>query len=199
MVHGLSQLMPVEQPVVAFASAAAFRKWLARHHADHPGIWLKIAKKASGIPTVTYAEALDEALCFGWIDGQKARGDHAHWRQRFTPRSRRSRWSRINRDKAEKLIAAGRMRPAGLAEIERARADGRWDAAYEGQRAAVVPDDLQRELQADPVAAAAFEALDARNRYAITWRLNDAKRPETRARRLAQYLDMLRRGERLHS
>jgi uncharacterized protein YdeI (YjbR/CyaY-like superfamily) len=184
---------------VRFADAAEFEAWLEDNHEHHRGVWLEIAKKGSSEPTVTYPEAIEIALCFGWIDGQKARGDDAHWRQRFTPRSRRSRWSRINRDKAKQLIAAGRMRPAGLAEIERARADGRWDAAYDGQRTAVVPDDLQRELQADPVAAAAFAALDARNRYAITWRLNDAKRPETRARRLAQYLDMLRRGERLHS
>jgi uncharacterized protein YdeI (YjbR/CyaY-like superfamily) len=190
---------PSADTVVRFADAAEFEAWLEDNHEHHRGVWLEIAKKGSSEPTVTYPEAIEIALCFGWIDGQKARGDHAHWRQRFTPRSRRSRWSRVNRDKAEELIAAGRMRPAGLAEVERARADGRWDAAYDGQRAAVVPDDLQRELQADPVAATAFEALDARNRYAITWRLNDAKRPETRARRLAKYLDMLRRGERLHS
>jgi len=122
----------------------------------------------------------------------------ARCRQRFTPRSSRSRWSRINRDKAEQLIAAGRMRPPGLAEVERARADGRWDNAYEGARTAAIPADLQRELDADPIAAAAFAGLDSRNRYAIIWRLNDAKRPETRARRLADYLAMLRRGERLH-
>jgi uncharacterized protein YdeI (YjbR/CyaY-like superfamily) len=190
---------PSEDAGVRFADAAAFEAWLEDNHEHHRGVWLEIAKKGSSQATVSYPEAIEIALCFGWIDGQKARGDDAYWRQRFTPRSRRSRWSRVNRDKAEQLIAAGRMRPAGLAEVERARADGRWDAAYAGQRAAVVPDDLQRELQADPVAAAAFAALDARNRYAIIWRLNDAKRPETRARRLANYLDMLRRGERLHS
>jgi hypothetical protein len=121
---------------VRFADAAEFEAWLEDNHEHHRGIWLEIAKKGSSEPTVTYPEAIEIALCFGWIDGQKARGDHAHWRQRFTPRSRRSRWSRVNRDKAEELIAAGRMRPAGLAEVERARADGRWDAAYDGQRAA---------------------------------------------------------------
>ena len=157
-----------------------------------------IAKRGSTDPTVTYSEAIETALSFGWIDGQKARGDDEHWLQRFTPRSDRSRWSRINRDKAEQLIAAGRMRPPGLTEVERAQADGRWDAAYEGQRTARIPNDLQRALDADVAAAAAFANLDARNRYSIIWRLNDAKRPETRARRLATYLDMLRRGGRLH-
>jgi uncharacterized protein YdeI (YjbR/CyaY-like superfamily) len=183
----------------SFATATDFETWLDAHHDGHPGIWLKIAKKGSSSRSVTYAEAIEVALCFGWIDGQKARCDDDHWLQRFTPRSSRSRWSKINRDKAERLIAAGRMRAAGLAEIQRAQADGRWAAAYEGQRAASVPDDLQRELDRDPTAAAAFAELDARNRYAIIWRLNDAKRPDTRARRMAKYLDMLRRGERIHS
>ena len=184
--------------LLRFATQADFEAWLADNHARSAGVWLEIAKKNSPDPTVTYAEAIESALCFGWIDGQKRGGDDEHWLQRFTPRSSRSRWSRINRDKAAQLIASGRMRPPGLAEVERARADGRWEAAYEGQRTASVPDDLQRELDADPAAAAAFADLDSRNRYAIIWRLNDAKRPETRARRLTKYLDMLRRGERLH-
>jgi uncharacterized protein YdeI (YjbR/CyaY-like superfamily) len=184
--------------VLRFATHADFEAWLADNHARSAGVWLEIAKKNSPDPTVTYAEAIESALCFGWIDGQKGGGNDEHWLQRFTPRSSRSRWSRINRDKAAELIASGRMRPPGLAEVERARADGRWEAAYEGQRTASVPDDLQRELDADPAAAAAFADLDSRNRYAIIWRLNDAKRPETRARRLTKYLDMLRRGERLH-
>ena len=184
--------------VLRFATHADFEAWLADNHARSAGVWLEIAKKNSPDPTVTYAEAIESALSFGWIDGQKGAGNDEHWLQRFTPRSSRSRWSRINRDKAAQLIASGRMRPPGLAEVERARADGRWEAAYEGQRTASVPDDLQRELDADPAAAAAFADLDSRNRYAIIWRLNDAKRPETRARRLTKYLDMLRRGERLH-
>jgi uncharacterized protein YdeI (YjbR/CyaY-like superfamily) len=184
--------------VLRFATQADFEAWLADHHAESGGIWLEIGKKGATDPTLTYAEAIEAALCFGWIDGQKGRGDDAHWRQRFSPRSSRSRWSQINRDKAEQLIAAGRMRPSGQAEIDRARADGRWDAAYAGQGTATVPDDLQRALDADPRVAAAFADLDARNRYSIIWRLNDAKRPETRARRLTKYLDMLRRGERLH-
>ncbi|HET7589445.1 MAG TPA: YdeI/OmpD-associated family protein [Solirubrobacterales bacterium] len=186
-----------EEPVLRFAGQPDFEAWLEENHAGG-GVWLAIAKAGSARPTVSYAEAIEVALCFGWIDGQKRRGDEEHWLQRFTPRSSRSRWSRINRDKAEGLIDSGRMRPAGLAEVERARADGRWDAAYEGQRKAKVPDDLQQELDRDPRTAAAFDGLDSRNRYAIIWRLNDAKRPETRARRLRKYVEMLRRGETLH-
>jgi uncharacterized protein YdeI (YjbR/CyaY-like superfamily) len=188
----------VSDDVLRFATQASFEAWLEEHHASSPGIWLQIARKNATAPTVTYAEAIEAALCFGWIDGQKKRGDDAHWLQRFTPRSKRSRWSQINRDKAEQLIAAGRMRASGQAEVDRARADGRWDAAYAGPGTATVPEDLQRALDADPHIAAAFAELDSRNRYAIIWRLNDAKRPETRERRLAKYLDMLRRGERLH-
>jgi uncharacterized protein YdeI (YjbR/CyaY-like superfamily) len=184
--------------IVEFASAAEFAAWLEASHASGGGIWLKIAKRSADRPSITYAEALDVALCYGWIDGQKAADDHDHWLQRFTRRTRRSKWSRINREKAERLIAEGRMRPAGLAEIALARDDGRWDSAYAGQRAATVPDELQRELDADPHAAAAFSQLDAQNRYSIIWRINDAKRPETRARRVAKYLEMLRRGERIH-
>jgi uncharacterized protein YdeI (YjbR/CyaY-like superfamily) len=186
-------------PVKQFRSAAEFETWLEANHEGCPGIWLKLAKAGSKGPSLTYAEALEVALCFGWIDGQKARHDERHWLQRFTPRSVRSRWSKTNREKAEQLTAAGRMRPAGLAQVERARADGRWDAAYAGQRNAAVPEDLQRELDSDPQAAASFNQLDAHNRYAIIWRINDAKRPETRTRRIAKYLDMLRRGERLHN
>ncbi|MGH2878151.1 MAG: YdeI/OmpD-associated family protein [Solirubrobacteraceae bacterium] len=184
--------------VLRCPTAADFEVWLDANHDRHPGIWLEIAKKDSHDRSVTYAEAVELALCFGWIDGQKRRGEDEHWLQRFTPRSSRARWSRINRDKARKLIAAGRMRPAGLAEIDRARADGRWAAAYNGQSRAAVPDDLQRELDGDPQARAAFADLDAKNRYSIIFRINDAKRPETRARRIAKYLDMLRRGERIH-
>jgi uncharacterized protein YdeI (YjbR/CyaY-like superfamily) len=183
--------------MLRFATAGDFEAWLDAHQDRPEGLWLVIARTSSPSATVSYPEAIEIALCFGWIDGQKARGDDGHWLQRFTPRTRRSRWSRVNRDKAEQLFRAGRMRPRGLAEIERARVDGRWDAAYDGQRTAAVPDDLQRELDADPAAAAGFAQLKAANRYSIIWRLNDAKRPATRARRLAQYVEMLRRGERL--
>jgi uncharacterized protein YdeI (YjbR/CyaY-like superfamily) len=194
----VSREAPDADDNVAFASSAEFEAWLERHHRESPGMWLKIAKKGSGACTVTYSEAIDVALCFGWIDGQKGRLDERYWLQRFTPRSARSRWSKLNRQRAERLIAEGRMRPVGLSEVERARADGRWAAAYDGARTASIPDDLQGELDADPVVAAVFADLDARNRYAILWRLGDAKRPETRARRLAKYIEMLRRGERLH-
>ena len=189
---------PGDEQVLRFTSQADFESWLERNHERSAGIWLEIAKKGAPESTVSYDEAVEAALCFGWIDGQKARGDDAVWLQRFTPRSRRSRWSRINRDKAERLLSAGRICPAGLEEIERARCDGRWDAAYQGQRTAQIPDDLRRSLDDDPVAATAFANLDARNRYAIIWRLNDAKRPETRERRLAKFVDMLRRGETIH-
>ncbi|MGO9971306.1 MAG: YdeI/OmpD-associated family protein [Solirubrobacteraceae bacterium] len=182
-----------------FASRTDFEGWLKANHDTHPGIWLKLAKNGVDPPSISYTQALEVALCFGWIDGQKAAHDDRYWLQRFTPRSSRSRWSQTNRDKADQLITAGRMQPAGLAEIDRAKADGRWEAAYAGQRNATIPPDLQRELDNDPQAAAAFSQLDAHNRYAIIWRINDAKRSETRARRLAQYLAMLRRGERIHS
>jgi uncharacterized protein YdeI (YjbR/CyaY-like superfamily) len=184
--------------LIQCASAREFEAWLEANRERSAGVWLQIAKKDADTPTISYAEAVEVALCFGWIDGQKARYDDKHWLQRFSPRSSRSRWSRINRDKALELIAAGRMRPAGLAEFERARSDGRLAAAYEGQRSAVVPEDLQRELDRDPRAAAEFDKLDAHNRYAIIWRINDAKRAETRARRITKYLDMLRHGERIH-
>jgi uncharacterized protein YdeI (YjbR/CyaY-like superfamily) len=150
------------------------------------------------VATVTHPEALDEALCHGWIDGQRRALDETHFLQRFTPRRERSRWSKINRDKATELIRSGAMRPAGQREVDRARADGRWDAAYEGQRTATVPPDLRRALDANEPAAAFFETLDSANRYAILYRIDEAKRPETRARRIEKYVDMLTRGEKLH-
>ena len=160
--------------------------------------WLKIARKGAAHVTVTHAEALESALCFGWIDAVRNKLDDDHFLQRFTPRSTRSSWSQINCAKVEALTAAGRMRPAGLAEVERAKADGRWDAAYPGQRAITVPGDLQRELDARPAAAAFFAGLDSRNRYAILYRLQEAKRPETRARRLEKFVAMLEAGETIH-
>ena len=184
--------------MLAFPSDEAWEAWLEEHHATSDGVWVKIAKKASGIPTVAYPQVLDIALCFGWIDGQRKALDEDHFLQRFTPRRARSRWSQINREKAEALTKAGRMRPAGLAEVERAKADGRWDAAYAGVRTMAVPDDLQAELDARPEAAAFFKQLSSQNRYSILYRLHDAKRPETRARRLAQFVAMLEAGETLH-
>ena len=184
--------------MAAFASAEEFERWLEENHEASPGVWMKIAKKGTGVPTATHAEALELALCFGWIDGQRQAHDDTWFLQRFTPRKPRSRWSRINRDKATALIASGSMRPAGLREVERAKADGRWDAAYEGQRSATVPDDLQAALDASPRAAEFFKTLSSQNRYAILYRLQDAKRPETRARRLEKFVGMLERGETLH-
>jgi uncharacterized protein YdeI (YjbR/CyaY-like superfamily) len=187
-----------DPPQIAFASAAEWEAWLEEHHAASDGVAVKIAKKGSGIASVAYPEVLDIALCFGWIDGRRNALDDRFFLQRFGPRRARSRWSKINREKAEALIAQGRMRPAGLAEVERAKADGRWDAAYAGQRAMGVPDDLQRELDARPQAAAFFAGLSSQNRYAILYRLHDAKRPETRARRLAKFVAMLEAGQTIY-
>ena len=190
--------MAAELPTLLFATPADLEAWLEESHDGSDGVWLKIAKKGAREPSVTYAEALELALCFGWIDSQKRGHDDQHFLQRFTPRRPRGRWSKINREKAEALIAAGAMRPAGMAEIEAAQADGRWEAAYEGQRTAQVPDDLQRELDANPAAGEFFAGLDSANRYAIVYRLNDAKKPETRERRLRKFVAMLERGERIH-
>ena len=187
-----------EQPTLFFASKEELEAWMEEHHDTSDGIWIKFAKKDSGIRSTVYAEALDVALCFGWIDGQAKRIDDAYYRQRFTPRRRRSPWSRRNVGKAAELIERGAMRPSGLAEIERAKADGRWDAAYDGPRTMQVPPDLQAELDRDPAAAAFFASLSSTNRYAILYRLQDAKRPETRARRLEKFVGMLKRRETIH-
>ena len=184
--------------VLPFPTADAWHRWLEEHHSSSPGLWVKIAKKGSGIDSVHYPDVLESALCFGWIDGHRRALDEDHFLQRFTPRRARSRWSQINRATAERLIAEGRMAPAGLAEVERARDDGRWDAAYAGQRAMEVPEDLQRELDARPQAAEFFAGLSSQNRYAILYRLQDAKKPETRARRLATFVAMLQAGETIH-
>ncbi|MCW3027452.1 MAG: hypothetical protein JWN81_663 [Solirubrobacterales bacterium] len=185
-------------PTLPFASAADWERWLEDRHAACEGVWIKMAKKDAAIDSVRYPEVLEVALCFGWIDGRREALDERHFLQRFTPRRQRSRWSRINRETAERLTAEGSMRPAGLAEVDRAKADGRWDAAYEGQRSITVPVDLQRELDARPQASAFFEQLSSQNRYAILYRLQDAKRPETRARRLAKFVAMLEAGETIH-
>jgi uncharacterized protein YdeI (YjbR/CyaY-like superfamily) len=185
-------------PILLFAAAADLEAWLEENFGESDGLWLKIAKKGAPEPSVTYGQALELALCFGWIDSQKRGFDETHFLQRFTPRRPRGRWSRINRDKAEALISADAMRPTGLAEVEAAKADGRWEAAYEGARTAKVPDDLQRELDSNKTARESFAALDSTNRYAIIYRLNDAKKPETRERRLRKFVAMLERGEKIH-
>lgn len=182
-------------PVVPFSSREAWAAWLEEHHDDSDGVWLKFARKSSGIASVTYPEAVEVALCYGWIDGQAAGFDDDYHLQRFTPRRARSRWSQINRAKATDLIERGLMKPAGLREVERAKADGRWDAAYAPPSDATVPDDLRAALEAEPEALATFDALSRSGRYAILYQVQDAKRPETRARRIAKFVAMLARGE----
>jgi uncharacterized protein YdeI (YjbR/CyaY-like superfamily) len=188
-----------ELEIVAFEDRAAFAAWLEENHVSSPGIGLKIAKKGAGFPSVTYGEAVEVALCYGWIDSQKRGHDEHAWIQRFTPRGARSVWSRVNRDKAEALVGSGEMRPAGLAAVEAAKRDGRWDAAYDPASTAQVPDDLRAALELRPAARDFFESLDRTNRYAVLWRVQTARRPETRARRIHQLVEMLERGEKIHS
>jgi uncharacterized protein YdeI (YjbR/CyaY-like superfamily) len=183
-------------PTVDPGSRAGWDAWLAAHHETSDGVWLKLAKK--GVEGVSYAEAVEVALCYGWIDGHARALDERYWLQRYTPRRPSSRWSKINRDRALGLIERGAMKPAGLREVERAQADGRWDAAYDGQSSATVPDDLAAALDADPRARAFFDTLNASNRYSIVYRVNDAKRPETRARRIAKYVAMCAAGEKIY-
>jgi len=185
-------------PTMAFASHVEWETWLEAHHGDAPGLWLKIAKRGSGTPSLTYAEALESALCYGWIDGQKAAFDDEHWLQKFTPRRAKSVWSKVNRANVEALIAAGRMRAAGLRQVELAKADGRWEAAYDSQRTIAVPPDFEHALAQHPAAKEFFGRLDSTNRYAILHRIESAKRPETRAARIQQYIEMLERGETIY-
>ena len=181
------------------ADAAAWRTWLSEHHGDDVGVELVLAKKGTTEPTsLTYEQALDEALCHGWIDGQLRRRDERTFRQRFTPRRARSQWSERNVGHVERLLGEGRMQPAGLAAVQRAKADGRWEAAYPGQKAIEIPDDLARALAAEPRARANFELLSSQNRYAVLYRIHSAKRSDTRTRRIDQYVAMLARGETLH-
>ncbi len=184
--------------VVSYKTAADFRRWLAANHALSDGIWLHIYKKGSGLPGVTYAEALDQAICFGWIDGQKKPMDDQSWLQRFTPRRAKSGWSKINTQHAERLIRSGEMAAAGLKEIEAAKADGRWKAAYDSFGQAKAPDDFLKELARNKKAQAFFETLNKTNLYSITYRLQTAKKPETRERRLRAIIAMLERGEKFH-
>ena len=186
------------QPVLAFATQDEWRAWLAANGESADGVWLKLARKDSGVASVTHDEALDVALCFGWIDARAQSLDDRHWVQRFCPRRPRGTWSKVNRARAERLIDEGLMQPSGLREVERARADGRWDAAYDAQSVAQVPDDLATALDADPAARAFFESLDSRNRYAILYRIQTAKRPETRARRVAKFAAMCAGGEKIY-
>jgi uncharacterized protein YdeI (YjbR/CyaY-like superfamily) len=180
-------------------NASAWRRWLDRHHESSPGVRLVLAKKGVTGPTaLTHAEALEPALAYGWIDGRTAKRDGATWTVRFTPRRPRSQWSKRNVGIVERLMSAGEMHPAGLAEVERAKADGRWAAAYEGSASIVVPDDLASALAANREAAAMFERLSSQNRYAVLYRVTTAKRPGTRQRRIEQFVEMLARGETIH-
>ena len=181
-----------------FKSAKAFEAWLKKHHATSDGLWLQIAKKGADQPSVTYPEAVEIALCWGWIDGQKKGLDDQHFLQRFTPRRARSIWSKINVEKVAALIEGGRMQPAGQAQIDAAKADGRWVQAYDSARTATVPGDLQAALDASPKAKKFFATVNASNRYAVLWRVQTAVKPETRAKRIAQLVEMLARGEVVH-
>ena len=186
------------KPILTLASEAAWEAWLDAEHATSDGVWLKFAKKGSGVETVVYAEALDVALCYGWIDSQVARLDERFYLQKFTPRRARSKWSHINREKIEALTNQGRMKPAGLEQVELAKADGRWEAAYASPANVQMPDDLQAALDASPKAAEFWDGLNKSNRFAILYQLHDAKKPETRARRLEKFVAMLERGEKLY-
>jgi len=188
----------MDLPVLLFASAREWGEWLVLHHAEPSGVWLRIAKKGCEVPSVTYSDALDTALCHGWIDGQKKPYDEGFWLQKFTPRRRRSGWSKVNTDRATALIESGTMRATGLAEVDAAKADGRWDAAYLSQGNATIPSDFQAELDAHPGAQAFFTTLNKANRYAIYYRITTARTPATRHSRIETFIAMLERGEMLH-
>jgi uncharacterized protein YdeI (YjbR/CyaY-like superfamily) len=185
-------------PIMAFKDLEALERWLEAQPANAPGVWLKLAKAGSGIESVTKAEVIDAALCHGWIDGQLNKYDDASWLIRFTPRKARSKWSQVNRARADELLAAGRVRASGLAQIEAAKADGRWDAAYAPASKAQVPPDFQAALDQSPEAAAFFATLTGANRYAILYRIGAVKKPETRARKIAGFIGMLERHETVH-
>ncbi len=190
--------MAADRSIEEFHDTAAFRAWLAEHHATSPGIWLRIGKKRSGLVTTTHDEALEAALAYGWIDGQARPGDESYWLQGFTRRTSRSPWSKRNCDNAERLIAAGQMAPAGQAEVDRAKADGRWARAYDGARDIQEPPDLIAALAENRPAADFYATLNRTNRYAILYRIQDAKRPETRADRIVKFVAMLARGEKIY-
>ncbi len=187
-----------EIQIISFKSQARFRKWLEKNFTLTEGIWMQIYKKDSGIATITYAEALDEALCFGWIDGLKKSYDKESWIQKFTPRRVRSKWSKINTQHVERLMKEGKIHPSGLKAIEEAKADGRWEQAYDGQRSMQIPDDFFIELNKNKKAKAFFETLNKTNLYSIGYRLQTAKRPETREKRLREIIEMLGKGEKFH-
>ncbi|QGZ59802.1 YdeI/OmpD-associated family protein [Paraburkholderia acidiphila] len=186
------------EPRLTFLDQSEWENWLTQNGGTSSGVWLRLAKKGAGQSTLTYEQALESALCHGWIDGQKQTESEEYWLQRFTRRSAKSIWSRLNKDRAEALIAAGRMHPSGMREIDKAKADGRWEAAYPSASHSVVPDDLQAALDSNPEASAFFATLNGRNRYAILFRLQNAKKPATRTRKIEEFIGMLNRGETIH-
>ena len=195
----IPHVKPIDQTILTFENTDAWDAWLTKHHAtSSSGLWIKLGKVASGEASITYVQALEIALTWGWIDGQKKSHCEVWWLQRFTPRKPRSQWSKINVEKAEALIAAGRMHATGQVEVDRARNDGRWQAAYDSPSRAIVPDDLADALQKQPAAREFFATLNAANRYAVLYRIQTAKKPDTRARRIATLLAMLARQEKLH-
>src|SRR5262245_3402814 len=185
-------------PPLLFEDQKTWFSWLRKNHATSSGVWLRIAKKGANVRSVSYLQAVDAALCFGWIDGQKKSDDERHWLQRFTPRSEKSIWSKINREKAIRLIELGKMKAAGLREVERAKRDGRWDRAYDSPSGAAIPADFQAVLDKIPRAKAFFAALDSRNRYAVLFRIQTAKKAETRAKRIKQFAEMLSQQEKIY-
>jgi uncharacterized protein YdeI (YjbR/CyaY-like superfamily) len=187
-----------ELPVILFEQPKEWAEWLDNHHGSAAGLWLRLAKKNSGLQSITYQEALEVALCYGWIDGQKNSYDETSWLQKFTPRRAKSIWSKINREKVEKLIESGQMKPAGLKAVEAAKQDGRWEAAYDSFSSATVPDDFQAELDKNSEAKAFFDTLNRQNRYAILVRIQTAKKAETRAKRIQQFIEMLEKKEKLY-
>jgi uncharacterized protein YdeI (YjbR/CyaY-like superfamily) len=187
----------MELPILPFANQKKWADWLAREYDKSVGVWLKIAKKDSGISSVTYEEALDVALCYGWIDGQKKGFDDKYWLQKFTPRGPKSIWSKINTEKAERLIASGEMKPIGLKAIEAAKQDGRWDAAYASQKNISIPEDFQAAMDKNKKAKDFFGTLKSAERYSFLFRIHHAKKPETRARKIQQFVEMLERGEKI--
>ena len=191
--------MPAEYPILLFRDRAHWTRWLDRHHATERGVWMRFARKGSSFTSVTYADAVEPALCFGWIDGQVRKYDDDSWIQKFTPRGKRSIWSKINREKVQRLVESGRMQSSGLEAVNRAKANGQWDSAYDSHRTAGVPDDLQRALDAHPKAKAFFATLSSVNRYAVLFRIQTVKRAETRAKKIEQFVGMLERHEVIHS
>ena len=194
----LESRSPDGKPVIEFQRKSEWMAWLNKNYNRSTGVWLRLAKKDSGLTSISRNEALDVALCYGWIDGQARSEGSTTWLQKFTPRTKRSIWSKKNRENVQRLIDSGEMQPSGLAEIERAQSDGRWDAAYDSPRTIAVPDDLRQALEKNKKATKFFESLDSQNRYAILFRIHHAKKPETRARRIKEFVEMLARGDKLH-